>query len=134
MNRKDKRTPKGNAMDGFVRRKTHSTRNRPSLDSSARRQRTPRHGHIDGFVPRQTQSTKPMHFSDDRPGQKKSAKDVWTDENTLDVSESMPVEYETRQSAGRKSKLSDGTPKWWQFAEKRRLKKVSRLQQNDKKY
>lgn len=123
MKRKDKRTPNGNAMDGFVRRKTHGTRQRPSLDSSARRQRTPRHGHIDGFVPRQPQAQQPVRFSDEPPKRQQPAEDVWTDDNTLDVSASVPAEYAARQTAPRRSNAANTAPKWWQFAEKRRLKK-----------
>ena len=123
MNRKDKRTPNGNAMDGFVRRRTHSKGQRPSLSSSARRQRMPKHGHIDGFVPRPSQSQQPMRFSDEQPAPKSIAQDSWADENTLDVSESVPVEYAKRQNPSKNLDTKASAPKWWQFAEKRRLKK-----------
>lgn len=123
MNRKDKRTPNGNAMDGFVRRRTHDTGRRPSLDGSSRRQRASRQTKVDGFVPRHASAGQPMRFSDEQKSPQAKHEDVWTDENTLDVSESIPVEYAARQTAARDPRATDTTPKWWQFAEKRRLKK-----------
>ena len=123
MNRKDKRTPKGTAMDGFVRRENHSARQRSSLDGVPRKQRSRRQTPVDGFVARHDQSRQPVQFSDERPKTHQTARDVWADEDTLDVSDSIPVDYATRQSPASRLKPSDTQPKWWQFAEKRRLKK-----------
>ena len=109
MNRKDKRTPNGNAMDGFVRRRTHSKGQRPSLSSSARRQRMPKHGHIDGFVPRPSQSQQPMRFSDEQPAPKSIAQDSWADENTLDVSES--GSFEVQAYPARNHRIHSTTPR-----------------------
>lgn len=110
-------------MDGFVRREKHSARQRSSLDGTSRKQRPRRQVPVDGFVARHSQSRQPVQFSDERAKTHQASRDVWSDEDAIDVSESVPVDYATRQTPSRSSRSSGAQPKWWQLAEKRRLKK-----------
>ena len=110
-------------MVGFVRREKHSARQRSSLDGTSRKQRPRRQVPVDGFVARHSQSRQPVQFSDERAKTHQASRDVWSDEDAIDVSESVPVDYATRQTPSRSSRSSGAQPKWWQLAEKRRLKK-----------